>query len=252
MRSTPASEMLMERLNFYRRIELSPSMRERRRAARRYLRGEGIEIGALHIRQVVPRGARLRFVDRFDQHEARRVYPELRTNQLVEVDIVDDGETLATIETGSLDFIIANHMIEHCENPLQTLENWRDKLRLDGVIFMAIPDMAHTFDRKREPTSPEHLLRDWQEGSDWSLREHYEEFGRHVNQLSGAALDDYVEAALQKRENIHFHAWRAKHFLSAVLCFERELCARRHLGDAFNIELCQGNGAEFLVVLRKS
>lgn len=252
LRSTPLTEGLMERANYYRRIEMAPNMRARRRVAKRVLRGEGIEIGALHIPQWVPRGAHVRYVDRFDEKAARREYPELRVNPLVVVDIVDDAATLSQIAANSLDFLIANHVVEHLENPLRALEMWLSKLRSGGVIFMAVPDMAHTFDHERAPTSPEHLLGEWRHGHQDGLRAHYEEFGRHVNHLTGSELEAYVEATMGQRANIHFHAWRSSHFLAALEAFGSEHRAQNGADESFVVELCQDDAPEFLIVLRKS
>jgi hypothetical protein len=86
--------------------------------ARRYLHGSGLEIGALHRPLPVKQGTRVTYVDRLDQRGLRAHYPELASHEFVNVDIVDDGETLGSIAQESQDFIIANHCIEHCENPL--------------------------------------------------------------------------------------------------------------------------------------
>ena len=41
-----------------------------------------------------------------------------------QVDVVDDGETLATVAGGDRqDFIVANHFLEHTENPIGTIEH---------------------------------------------------------------------------------------------------------------------------------
>jgi hypothetical protein len=49
--------------------------------------------------------------------DLRQQYPELGAVRLVEADIVDNGETISSIADNSWDFAIANHMIEHCQNP---------------------------------------------------------------------------------------------------------------------------------------
>lgn len=250
-RSNALTSDLLNRALYYRRIERQVRMKERRRAAQRYLRGEGIEIGALHLPQFVPKGAHVRYVDQMDEREARRDLPELANFRLVGVDIVEDGEKLTSIGAQSLDFIIANHVIEHCENPLQTIENWLSKLKRNGILFMAVPDMAYTFDQHRAPTSPEHLIWEWQNGSDSSAALHYEEYGNKVCNLKGSELENYVKEAVQSRRNIHFHAWRANNFLRVILEFESELCKRHNAESVFDVELCMSNEIDFLVVLRK-
>ena len=66
---------------------------------------------------------------RFDPRWACARYPELAQFDLVPVDIVDDGETLSSLEDSQLDFIIANHMLEHTENPLGAIRNHLRKIR---------------------------------------------------------------------------------------------------------------------------
>jgi predicted SAM-dependent methyltransferase len=51
----------------------------------------------------------------------RKLYPELKSRKFIEPDIIDDGEKLSRIEDASQDFIIANHFLEHCEDPIGTV-----------------------------------------------------------------------------------------------------------------------------------
>src|SRR5690349_4069177 len=83
--------------------------------ANRHLAGEGIEIGALHKPLPLPSGAAVRYVDRMSVRDLRSHYPELAGWKLVEPHIIDNGETLATVPDNSVDFVIANHFIEHTE-----------------------------------------------------------------------------------------------------------------------------------------
>ena len=156
---------------------LSPQGREvraaRRSLARRFLAGEGLEIGALNLPLTLPRGARVRYVDRMSVADLRREYPEWATWDLIEPDIVDDGETLATVPDASVDFVVANHFIEHTEDPLGTLANHLRVLRPGGVLFMAVPDMRHTPDATRAPTTVEHVDRDHREGPAGSRARHF-------------------------------------------------------------------------------
>jgi SAM-dependent methyltransferase len=177
--------------------------------------------------------------------ELRRHYPELRNRELVPVDIVDDGECLASIPDGSQDFLVANHLIEHTENPLGALSNWLRVLRSGGTLYLAVPHKAHTFDRDRTPTSLAHVLKDYEEGSAWSRREHYEEWARIVNKVDASRLEESVERLMKREYSIHFHVWTDRTF--------RELLeyARDRLSFGFTLERFQPNGMEFIVVLSK-
>ena len=163
------------------RRSVDPARRRRQEIAGRYLRGSGIEIGALHNPLDVPRSVRVRYVDHLPVDQLRDHYPELAGEKLVDVEIVDDGERLATISDASQDFVIANHFLEHCEDPLGALGNMIRVLRPGGILYLAVPDKRYTFDVDRPVTSTDHLLRDHREGPEGSRRGHYEEWARLVD-----------------------------------------------------------------------
>ena len=120
---------------------------------RGHLRGHGLEIGALHTPFNVPRGVEVKYVDRLDADELRRHYPELADEHFVRVDIVDDAETLATVAEASQDFVIASHVLEHCENPIGAIRTWLRVLKPGGVILLIVPDKRFTFDKVRPMTT---------------------------------------------------------------------------------------------------
>jgi SAM-dependent methyltransferase len=162
-----------------RRVFLRVSI-TRKKLASKYLSGDGIEIGALHSPLKIPAKAKVRYVDRMSVADLRKQYPELARCKLVEVDIIDNGEKLSTIEDCSFDFVIANHMIEHCQEPIGTMQQFLRVLKPGGVLYMAVPDKRYTFDFDRSVTSIDHLVRDYRDGSGWSKMQHFEEWCRLV------------------------------------------------------------------------
>ena len=46
-----------------------------------------------------------------------------RTEPFVPVGCIDDGERLGKIADASQDFVIANHFLEHCQDPILALLN---------------------------------------------------------------------------------------------------------------------------------
>ena len=136
--------------------------------AEAFIAGTGLEIGALHQPLRVSTSAKVRYVDRMDVAGLREHYPELQRLKLVTVDVIDDGEKLKTVANGSQDFLIANHFLEHTQNPIGTLRRFFEVLRVGGVLYLAIPDKRGTFDRNRPLTSFEHLLKDDRQGPAWS------------------------------------------------------------------------------------
>lgn len=217
----------------------------RKRLAKRYLHGSGLEIGALHSPLPLPPGATVRYVDRMDCAGLREHYPELSKQALVEVDIIDDGETLGTQPAASADFVIANHFIEHTQDPLGTLSNHLRVLRPGGTLYLAVPDRRHTFDVDRPPTPLEHLIRDHSEGPAWSRSLHQEEWARLVDKVPDAEVPTRVQALEQSDYSIHYHVWTPSEFAALL---EYAQCEQRL---PFDIEDLQGNGHEFIAVLRR-
>jgi SAM-dependent methyltransferase len=216
-------------------------------ASRRYLRGQGLEIGGLHRPLTLYEGATVKYVDRLSTEEVRRLNPDVADQPQVTVDIVDDGETLATIADSSVDFVIANHMLEHTRNPIATVENFLRVVKPGGIVFMAIPDKRFTFDRKREVTPFAHLREDYLRGPDWSDRAHYDDWTRQVGDFPDeATIRRRAEEALAARANIHFHVW------TQVEMVEMFLGMRREFGFPLEMEAVIQNGHEVVVVLRKS
>jgi predicted SAM-dependent methyltransferase len=211
-----------------------------------FLRGEGIEIGALHEPLPIPAVARVRYVDRLPVDELRRQYPELDGKPLVPVDWLDDAETLTRVPDASQDFVIANHLLEHCQDPIGALANFLRVLRPGGVLYLAVPDKRFTFDQARETTQIQHLVDDHQRGPARSRRQHFEEWvDAFLSAESAEVKAAEVERLLSMDYSIHFHCWTQVEFLELLIA------VRRGLDLPFEIELVLANRHEVLAILRK-
>jgi len=195
--------MLKSIVQFAQRISIDP----RRRLALRFIRGRGIEIGALHNPLWMPPWARVTYVDRLTEGELRGHYPELSSFRLVKVDVVDDGEKLTRFEPGTQDFIIASHFLEHTQDPIGTIRRLLEVLRPGGILFLAVPDKRFTFDKGRPETEFAHVLRDSLEGPQWSYDGHLREFVSLVMGSSGEQLEAVVNGFRATNYSIHFHVW---------------------------------------------
>lgn len=214
--------------------------------ASKYLRGTGIEIGALHVPLPVTRNTKVKYVDRLTKPQLRELYPELDSYDVVETDILDDGQYLRTIQDLSQDFVIANHFLEHCPNPLEALTNIYRVLREGGLLFLALPDKRFTFDVDRPVTTFDHLLRDFEEGPQWSESGHYEEWVRIVENRTAADAENKIQELIGKKAWIHFHVW------TQYEMFELLINVRKKLGLHFEIECFLKNDSECIFVLRRS
>jgi SAM-dependent methyltransferase len=223
-----------------------PMLAQRKELGEKYLHGQGIEIGALHHPMSVPDDAKVRYVDRLRVEELRQQYPELNDRELVNVDVVDDGEQLHHFANESLDFIIANHMLEHTENPLGTIRQHLRKLKPGGCLYYAIPDRRMSFDADRKLTPFWHLVLDDRLGPKISRTRHFREWVRFVNKQSDPVrAENQLKELMRINYSIHFHVWETSTFLK----FLRR--AMLYLWRRFRIEhFCQ-NDTEVIAVLRK-
>jgi predicted SAM-dependent methyltransferase len=210
-----------------------------------YIRGQGIEIGALHMPLGVPRSARVKYVDRLSVPDLRKHYPELNDKNLVEVDIIADGERLESISDATQDFVIANHFVEHCQNPIAAILNMFRVLKPGGVLYLALPDKRCSFDVDRPVTPFEHLLRDYHEGPAWSRRQHFEEWTRLVNKvLDDEEAERQVALNLEMDYSIHYHVWTQAEMFELVVELRKMV--------SFELELSLKNGGEVIFILRKN
>lgn len=219
--------------------------KQRWEIAREYLKGEGVEIGALHQPLKVPSSAHVKYVDRYDEDGLREHYPELREFNLVKVDLLDDGETLGTLQDESLDFVICNHMLEHCENPLGSMRNHLRKVRPGGIVYYAVPNKWKTFDIDRALTPFSHLVEDDQKGPEHSRREHYLQWATLVNGIGPEAAEQAAEELMQRNYSIHFHVWDDISFRKFISS------AEEYLDGMFIAEEVINNEMEIIAVLRR-
>jgi SAM-dependent methyltransferase len=214
--------------------------------ARRYLTGDGIEIGAATWPMRVPKCAHVRYVDRLPKDQLINEYGQMvaasgmRFEAIPDTDVVDDAETLATFPDQSVDFVIANHVLEHLEDPVKALTNMVRVLRTEGILFLSLPDRLESWDRLRPRTTVEHVLRDHREGPQVSRQEHYEEWARYIEGAADVPARAAEFAAEDARH--HFHVWSLPDMLELV----------RALDLPAELELGQRNTHEFNVVLRRT
>jgi SAM-dependent methyltransferase len=244
-----------------------PSFRVRERLAASYLKGEGLEIGALHFPLKTPEGVVVRYVDIAGREENIRRFPELDASRIVNTDHIGNGFELATIPASSQDFIIANHVLEHAGNPLKVLLNWGRVLKPDGILLVTVPVAARCFDRGRRETTLEHFMEDFRvEGAgDARLyrernREHFLEWlqvsepnlararGDAEAIMDGSTLEKRLEEMSGADDvEIHFHTFSEKSYKRLLEHFAAHVAGNFQLMD---IRLSRG-GAEVAAVLKK-
>ncbi len=128
------------------------------------------------------------------------------------VDYVLDATSLASVEDGKYDFLLACHVLEHVANPLKALKEWNRILKPGGAIVILLPNKLHTFDHRRPYTSFAHLKSDFDQDTPESDLTHLEEIlSLHDLEMDPPAgtLEQFKERSLRNFENraLHHHVF---------------------------------------------
>jgi SAM-dependent methyltransferase len=182
--------------------------------AKRYLRGRGIECGALQKPLRVRRGTRVVYVDRLTRPQARQHYPELAKMRLTSPHVVGEVERLP-VGDRRLDFYIGNHLLEHARDALGGLEEMLRVVRPGGVVYVSIPDGGNPLDRHRAVTALAHHLADHEAGGDRSAsdREHYVDYVTSAHaELAPVEREALTARYVAQGYSIHFHVFDEETF----------------------------------------
>lgn len=187
----------------------------------RHLRGRGVEIGALWRQFPVPRRARVWYVDRETGQALADHYGE-QYGKVVPPHLVAEAAALP-VAAGSLNFIIASHVLEHLPFPLAGLRGWYEALAPGGALVLRVPDLRYSFDARRARTRLAHLVEEFEHPERFDRHAHYAEFVEKVyNQKPGdPGFEPLVEDLIRKDYSIHFHAWTDAD-LREIIEFTRE------------------------------
>jgi predicted SAM-dependent methyltransferase len=220
----------------------------------RWLTGQGIELGALHQPLAVQPGVRVEYVDRLSVADLRQQYPELASLDLVPVSHIGSAEDLTELGDDSLDFVIACHVLEHLEDPTRALHEIHRVLRDGGIFFCALPEPRVTFDREREMTSVDHLVRDHPAGLT-SRQDHFVDWVENVErhqpwwQTERPDPQERLRVLLDMDYSIHFHVWRPDTFLDFLGAVRHE---QGVVFEMLDFAGCvPGVDDEFIFILRK-
>lgn len=196
-------------------------MSTRDEIAMRHLRGEGIEIGPGTVPTRVADGVGVAYVDKRSAEELRAYFGN---------DTIVVGSRLDAFEKGSRDFIIANHVLEHCSNALDALVEWMRYLKPSGRMLVSVPNRFDCADGGRLVTPPTHFLSDYVHGVDdgsFESREHIYSFlcgWSETSALANLARPDAMalinQAAHAPVNDLHWHV-----FSCATLRFVVEMAA---------------------------
>jgi predicted SAM-dependent methyltransferase len=220
--------------------------RMREHIAAIYLVGEGLEIGGLHKPLITPPQAKVKYLDRMSAPDLRKQYPEIDAEPMVEVEIVDNGETMKKVRNESQDFVVASHFFEHSADSIMAFKNLMRVTKKDGFIFLVIPDKRFTFDKDRPVTPFAHILEDHEFGPDRHKRAHFAEWAEYVDGKVGhEEIDKHVEHLLEMDYSIHYHVWSPGEMLDYFMQL------KGILNNSFDVKLFAENMTEMIFVLQK-
>jgi SAM-dependent methyltransferase len=185
----------------------------KRALAARWLRGRGLEFGALHQPLAIDASrATVVYADRWSRGEAIDLFPELRSEFDADLTaaIVDpvyridlDTHDLSSVESEQFDFFVANDVMEHLANPIRFLKSVSDVMTPGSRLFLSVPDRHFTHDANRGSTTRRHLWREYR-------REVTTVDDRHV-------VDDLVAGnkpipSSERERKAYFDEWRRRSF----------------------------------------
>ena len=207
----------------------------------------------------LPPKAKAIYLDRASREDNIRRYTDVNQAHIVRTDVISNGFDLACFGSKTLDFIIANHVLEHTDDALGALAAWGNRIRAGGHLFITLPIADKCCDRGRPLTSLEHLIEDQRLKQDAKLREladrnleHYREWVciSEVN-LNGCTITEVENErrwrSLAAREaEIHFHAFSPQSLADLMKYFCTNVCPDFRL-----VEIRQ-SGGEVISLLQRS
>ena len=217
----------------------------RTEAVARYARGSGLELGAAATPAAVPAGVIVTYVDKYGI-DALAADPELAGLHIRPPDVLDSAEELESFADNSQDFVIAFTVMEHVQDVIGMFAAATRVLRAGGYFIFTAPNRdCYDHDANRTLADFPHFVRDYEEGPQVSIRDHYREAGAVYNGLSGDELERWAQEQIDRGGHTHFHVWTAATFFDFVLK------TREYLEDTFDVVELSVYGNECLVVGRK-
>ncbi|MEW9535718.1 methyltransferase domain-containing protein [Agrobacterium radiobacter] len=179
-----------------------------------FLKGKGIEVGAGSRPFPLPDGVECYYGDVLDSASLEKYFG---TDKVV-LDGVIDAQTMRGIPHDSLDFVISAHVIEHLHDPIGAIRATINVLKQGGVFLLVVPEMTKTWDRRRPPTTLDHLIKDSRDGGYSTHLEAAIEHARYVHpEITGKTIpeDEIISDAqnlIDSGMDMHMHAWRMVDF----------------------------------------
>ena len=191
----------------------------RKKISGKFMKGIGVEIGALHRPYPQSDSCKILRVDLYGKEKLVRIHPEISAETIMSPDIIADGENFSIFRDCSLDFVVASHVVEHLRNPIGAVNSWARSLKNGGYLILVVPHKNFTLDRDRPVTAISHLVDDAEQSSNERDFSHYLEYAALVEKKTGGGIEIEARRLWDSRYSIHMHvfddpSWHA--FLSIL------------------------------------
>ena len=128
---------------------------------------------------------------------------------------ISDLVDMKPINSEVYDIVIASHVLEHLANPVKALIEIKRILKPEGLLIIALPHKAVTFDHNREVTKLEHILTDFRNDTQENDLAHLEEIIEKHDLSMDAMAGDLKNFVLRSMDNynnrtLHHHVFNTK------------------------------------------
>lgn len=143
---------------------------------------------------------------------------------------IRDAVNLNGIKSGTVDFVLSSHNIEHIANPIKALKEWLRILKDNGLIVLVVPHKEGTFDHLRPETSLNHLIEDFENEMKEDDLTHLDEILRFHDLERDSVIKDVADFRKRSEKNfdnrcLHQHVFKLKSVLQLVDYLGMEICS---------------------------
>ena len=143
---------------------------------------------------------------------------------------IRDAVELYGIESGSVDFVLSSHNIEHVANPVRALQEWLRILKENGLLILVVPHKEGTFDHLRPVTSLEHLIEDYENKTTEDDISHVDEILNLHDIARDPGIMDATELRVRSEGNaknrcLHQHVFTFKSVAALVDHLGMQICS---------------------------
>ena len=143
---------------------------------------------------------------------------------------IRDAANLQGIESGTMDFVLSSHNIEHIANPIKALREWLRILKENGVLILIVPHKDGTFDHLRPVSTLDHLIEDFEKETAETDLSHLDEILQLHDLEKDPGSNDFIEFRKRSDKNyenrcLHQHVFNLKSVVQLVAYLGLEICS---------------------------